>query len=277
MHYGICSKSEDDFDIIGMRKRIKFARNNGINTCIITGTGEALQNKKFLRNLARLFSDMGDPFPNIELQTSGVFILNKKGNLDHNNIELLQSLGVNTISVSVSDVFDDNKNLEIMGVPKNLEFDLPALCKVIKKCRFNLRLSLNMTDNYDNRTPYFVLRTCKELGADQITFRKLYRDNSKSAESRWVADNACDKYTIDKLNEYIAGKYYHADQIQVDGKGTKLYRLPFGAMVYSVMEMSVVIDGNCMSKEENEKLKYVILREDGKLYAQWDDKGSLIF
>ena len=41
--------------------------------------------------------------------------------------------------------------------------------------------------------------------------------------------------------------------------------------------MSVVIDNDCISKENNESLKYVILRENGKLYCRWDDKGSLIF
>ncbi|GAG40875.1 unnamed protein product, partial [marine sediment metagenome] len=60
-------------------------------------------------------------------------------------------------------------------------------------------------------------------------------------------------------------------------KGTPLYRLPYGPLVYSVMGMSVVLDDDCMSKENEDSLKYVILREDGKLYCRWDDKGSLIF
>jgi len=41
--------------------------------------------------------------------------------------------------------------------------------------------------------------------------------------------------------------------------------------------MSTVVDDDCMSKETTKALKYVILRENGKLYSQWDDKGSLIF
>jgi hypothetical protein len=32
-----------------------------------------------------------------------------------------------------------------------------------------------------------------------------------------------------------------------------------------------------VSKNADEILKYLILRENGKLYTQWDDEGSLIF
>jgi len=41
--------------------------------------------------------------------------------------------------------------------------------------------------------------------------------------------------------------------------------------------MTVVVDNDCMNKDNIENLKYVILRENGKLYCQWDDEGSLIF
>jgi hypothetical protein len=32
-----------------------------------------------------------------------------------------------------------------------------------------------------------------------------------------------------------------------------------------------------MATETSDTLKYIILRENGKLYARWDDEGSLIF
>ena len=51
----------------------------------------------------------------------------------------------------------------------------------------------------------------------------------------------------------------------------------FGPFVYSIRGMSVVLDDNCMAKEESTILKYIILRENGKIYSQWDDEGSLIF
>ena len=42
------SPYENHFDIMQIRKRLKFAINNGVNTCILTGTGEVFQNKRFI-------------------------------------------------------------------------------------------------------------------------------------------------------------------------------------------------------------------------------------
>ena len=136
-----------------------------------------------------------------------------------------------------------------------------------------------MTNVYDKMYPEDVLMRCKELGAEQITFRKLYGGGEDNPESIWVDDNACHETVFRRINEYIGGEkdeefqtgYHH------NGEGTPLYRLPFGPMVYSIDGMSVAIDDDCMSKDNNDVLKYVILRENGKLYCRWDDEGSLIF
>jgi hypothetical protein len=63
----------------------------------------------------------------------------------------------------------------------------------------------------------------------------------------------------------------------IEHKGRPLNRLPFGAMKYSIMGMSTVVDDNCMNKGEKTDLKYVILRRNCKLYSEWDDAASLIF
>jgi len=230
----------------------------------------------------------GHPFPNVELQTTGVMLMDKEFAIPgstirtkdrYPNIELLKSIGVNTISLSVSDIFSAVKNSHIIGIPDKLYFDLDKLCKFIKDSGFNLRLSLNMTNVYDDKYPEDILIRCKELGADQITFRKLYGGGYDNPESVWVDENACKDKVIEQINEHIAGEkdeefqtgYHH------NGEGTALYRLPFGPMVYSIDGMSTAVDDDCMSKDNLDSLKYVILRENGKLYCQWDDEGSLIF
>ena len=72
--------------------------------------------------------------------------------------------------------------------------------------------------------------------------------------------------SIQSLKEYILDE------------GSPLYRLPFGAMLYSVKGMSIVLDDDCMSKAEyKDALKYYVLRENCKLYTRWDDDGSLVF
>ena len=296
------SPYESNFDMIQIRKRLKFAANNGVNSLIITGTGEPLQNIKFLKDFIEVLDKEGHPFPNVELQTSGVMLLidcsertvkklgvDKKYKnflyLSYHNIDLLKRLGVNTISVSVWDIFYPGKNWDIVGAPENLRKLFIELFPFIKEQGFNLRLSLNMTKAYDDVYPSEILRKCKELGADQVTFRKLYHSNDDSDQTKWVKENACKNFTIENLNNYIVGEseMYAGDGFMIPtgkilpGAGKPLYRLPFGPMAYSVNGMSIVIDNDCMSKEETDKLKYVILRENGKLYCRWDDEGSLIF
>lgn len=281
-----CNKYDSMFDEFQMTKRIKWAVMNNINTCIITGIGEALQNIKFLVKLAELFEKLGHPFPNIELQTTGVLleeniILENSLNIPKErigSIELLQRLGINTIGLSVSNIFVDERNMEIIGVSENLKFNLSNLISNLKHQGFNIRLSINMIKDYDNIRVEHIFDRCKKLGADQVTFRKMYAGNDNSEQSEWVKNNACKSETISNIKKYIAG--YNLDTVlphHVNGKGKLLYELPFGGEVYSVDGMSVVIDSDCMSKDNNKALKYVILRENGKLYAQWDDNGSLIF
>lgn len=283
----------DIFDDFEITKRLKFAVRNGVNTLVITGSGEPLQNKQFLHKIRTLFMEMDHPFPNVEFQTSGVMLSESEDVIAassgaateiYPNIDLLKLLGVNTISLSVSDIFDSKNNWKIAGAPTKMRIPLPKLCKFIKDNGFNLRLSLNMTNVYDDKTPEEILKKCKELGADQITFRRLYHSDDNSEQSKWVKENSCNEDVLYHINEYISGDHYldYNDPIdetiiQGPGYGTPLYRLPFGPMAYSIMGMSTVIDDNCMNKESLDALKYVILREDGKLYSQWDDKGSLIF
>jgi hypothetical protein len=270
---------ENHFDEIQIRKRIKYAANNGVNTLILTGTGEALQNKAFLTKLANVLDKEHHPFPNVELQTSGVMLMDQNEFGEFVNVSLLKRLGVNTISLSVSDIFDSPNNWRIIGSPAKYRPSLSELCGFIKENHFNIRLSLNMTNVYDEKSPEQILRACKSLGADQITFRKLYHSDDNSPQTQWVKENACDYKAISKLELHITGKTRPTGKTTIgsDPHGKPLYRLPFGAMVYSIMGMSVAIDDDCMSKNEIDSLKYVILRENGKLYCQWDDEGSLIF
>jgi hypothetical protein len=274
---------ENCFDKFQIEKRIKFAVNNGVNTCILTGTGEALQNHGFLMNLANLFKKLDHPFPNVELQTTGVMLMEKHEGFPNEdepiypNVSLLKDLGVNTISVSISDPFNDDNNMKIIGVAPKLQFKLADLCKFIKDNGFNLRLSLNMTYVFDDIAPVNVFLKLSKFNPDQLTFRKLWFEDKNVAldQSQWVMDYSCKPQTLRNLNEYVVGD--QTDFNCPEGQGTPLYQLPFGAIVYSLMHMSIVVDNNCMSKDEIRKLKYVILRENGKLYCRWDDEGSLIF
>lgn len=259
---------EDNFVFSQYRKRIKYAIMNDVTTLIITGTGEALQNRTFLSKLADLLESNGHPFPNVELQTTGVLLNQYKDGLrrEFYNIDLLKKIGVNTISLSVSDIFNDDDNMKIIGTPDKLKFKLGELITLLKDNDFNIRLSLNLLNVYNPTSPEELIDKCKRLGADQITFRKMYFNSDKvTEEDKWVSKYRLSNLKVNEINDYV---------IKV---GNKLYQLPFGADVYSYKGLSIAVDNDCMSKNDTDSLKYVILRENGKLYCRWDDDGSLIF
>jgi len=240
-------------------KRLQFARDNGCNTVILTGDGEPMQNIRFLDDFSEWNEKLTSPFHWIEIQTSGILLDDEM--LRH----LRNTVGVNTISLSLSNMFDSQKNAQINGTPKQLQFDIDELCAEIKRYDFNLRLSLNMTDGYSPRSTDSIFNRAKELRADQITFRVLYTSGFDTKEDKWIEEHCCNDLTIQSIEEYIFEK------------GRRLEVLPFGATRYSVDGMSVVIDSDCMATEVKETIRYLVLRPNCKLYSRWDDKGSLIF
>lgn len=241
--------------------RLQFARDNGCNVVVLTGTGEPTQNFPFLRFFSIINSELTTPFKSIEIQSTGVLLNDEK-------LKLLRKLGVTTISLSISNIFDNERNLEIINVHNKLRFELSEIISLIKKYDFNLRLSLNLVNDYDKYTVEEVLNKCKELGADQITFRKLYKSETNNEIDKWIEENASSKF-YDEIAKYV-----------VDN-GRYLGKLPFGASIYDINEMSVVVDDNCMAEiDKNSYIdcyKYLILRENAKLYSDWSTKASLIF
>lgn len=253
-------KETDNFYIEEYIKRLNFARDNNCSIAMLTGTGEPLSNQKFLLQFAEWNKRLKSPFKWIELQTSGLF-------LTENYLKTLSyNVGVNTISLSLSDMFDSDRNAEYNGTPIGYQVYIKFLCNLILSHDFNLRLSLNMTDAYNNKSVDEIFDKAKSLGANQITFRKLYTTKDlKLEQNQWINKHSCKVEKLYEIESYIKDF------------GNPLEILPFGARKYSVQEMSVVLDDDCMSKNADRVLKYLILRPNCKLYSRWDDKGSLYF
>lgn len=243
-------------------KRLEFARDNGCNTIMLTGNSEPQQNKKFMAYFGMFMQIMQRPFRWIEMQTTGVM-------LDDGYLRFLRNhVGVNIISLSVS-ALDNQANAAIVGMPGKFKVDLKHLCSEIKRYDFGLRLSLNLTSQFDryDRFPHKLFQECKAMGADQVTLRILYSSGKKTPQDGWIKGNAARKSTVECLEQYVREH------------GTVLGVLPHGGVKYSLKGLCVVIDGDCMDKAEKtgEDYKYLILQPDCKLYSQWDDPASLIF
>jgi hypothetical protein len=246
--------------------RLAFARDNGCNTIILTGDGEPLQNFPFLRDFSHWNMALGDRrFHWIELQTTGVLLNDEKLRF------LRDTVRVSTISVSVCNIWHSPSNADIIGMPKNARVEIPNLCSEIKRYDFNLRLSINLIDYYDTliHRPGDIFHRARELGADQIIFRVLYSSGTTRKEfndqDTWIADHRASKEAVQSIEDYIKTH------------GKPLERLPFGAIRYSVDGLSTVLDDNCMPQEVTSSFRYLVLRENCKLYSRWDDPASLIF
>ena len=262
-------------------KRLQFCKDKDIDTVILTGISEPLQNKAFLLEFSEMNKEVS--FQWIELQTSGNMLIKKRedGSYDTSNLDFLQGIGVSTISLSISNLFDSSRNAQIIGMPERHQFDIDILCKEIKRYNFNLRLSLNISNEFDNYSVDDIFNRAVELNADQVTFRKLFVSSmftdSKSRvceQDIWVINNKCktdffNKHDHNSLYEYV--KY----------NGKILGKLPYGAIKYSIKGLSTVIDDNCMDNSEDrindDNYKYLILRPNCKLYTNWSEKSSLLF
>jgi hypothetical protein len=238
--------------------RLRFAKDNGCNTIVLTGTIEPLQNKKFIEAFLNLNFSADINFRWIELQTSGVLLTDEY-------LKDLRFRGVNTIALSVSDLFDSVNNANIMNIPLNLQFNLEEICGLIKSHDFNLRLSINLLDVYDLMAPEEIMDRAAKLEADQLTFKVMYASDYVNSYSEYVKEHSAGDWVEESIKEHIISN------------GRALETMPFGVVRYSVNGISTLIDSDCMLRENVGDFRYLVLRPNCKLYSRWDDPGSLIF
>ena len=245
---------------------MEFARDNGCNTLMFTGDGEPLMNRKFMGMVADINATLTSPFRWIEVQTAGYKLQNVVNGRNAYMRWLRNTIRVKIISLSLSSVFSSEDNAFYNATTPTQVIDIDKTCSEIKRFDFTLRLSLNMTDFYNNKSPAEIFARVKELGANQITFRKLYKSSDgNDVTNQFIEEHSCSPTVFDDIQEYVIRH------------GRELERLPFGAMKYSVDEISTVVDNDCMSTESKNDLKYLILRQNCKLYSKWDDLGSVLF
>lgn len=264
-----------DINVREYLKRMRFVADNGCQTLMLTGTSEPQQNKQFLATFALLHQQIGSPFTNIEMQTTGMGLDD-----DRDYLRFLRNfVGVNTIALSVN-AMDDYCNCEILGhrptiVPPSAcdphceaipQLNLSRLCDLLKEYGFNIRICFNLTDAFNNiRSSTLFLEAKKDYHADQITFRKLYSTEADTEQDRWIRKHHISDDFVEAIHAYLA------DCPQI---GKTMY----GATCYDVNGMSVIYDTDCMGKNpETDVKKYLILRPNCKLYSQWDSEASLVF
>lgn len=245
---------QKDIDYSAISTRLKYARDNGCNVLVFTGTGEPITNMNFISAVSSLNGNINKPFRHIEVQTSGVGLIPM--------LNRLKLMGVTTISLSVADIFSHIMNTHIMQIYQD-DYLLKEVCDKIKDKGFTLRISINMISKYAHYSIGEIFDKLNHLNVNQVTFRYLYvYGDNKTA--RWVK-----KHRLSH-DEFISLKK------QIKEKGEALELLPFGQTRYSFNGISTVLDDDCMNEQAKNTLKFLILK-DNKLYTKWYDEGSLLF
>lgn len=235
---------ESDFDekYIESLKKVK---ENGCKNIILTSDkGEPLQNKKFIEKIGN-FNKILDNWFNIEIQTTGVLL--------EDNIQFLKNNGVNVISLSVFDIFDDENNFDIITIKEKLKFDLKKLCHSIKNNNLILRLSINLIKSYDNHSMNELFQKIEELSPNQVTFKNLWYTEKENPINKWIKTNKASSNILQRISEYIRN---HG--------GSKMTEFK-----YDFNGRSIWMVDNCMLGN------YLILRPDTRLYRSWESSNPI--
>jgi len=234
-------------------EKFKMVSEMGCENAILTGTGEPLQNKKFLSMIGRLNKKLNKPF-HIEIQTTGALL-----NIQNLNF-LKNEVGVSLISLSVSNIFNDESNADIITMPEKIRFNLKKLCYDIKSLDFVLRISLNLVNIYNKYEPKQIIDRLKTLKADQAIFRVLWAGKEDDEISNWIRNNSVAQDFIKKVQLYL----------ETFGK-----KISANFPLYLIQNISIVVDEDCMAEKTSNEIRYLILRSDCNLYTKWDTKTSI--
>ena len=261
-----------DINVREYLKRLRYVADSGCQTLMLTGTSEPQQNKQFLATFALLHQQIGSPFTNIEMQTTGVML---DGNPDYLRF-LRNFVGVNTVALSVNALSDD-MNRAILGMKFDLE--IPRLCRQLEEYDFNIRICCNLTGQFDlddNPWENIFAYLKEKCFADQVTFRKMYCNETPSEQGRWLSQNEFPKEREASLVRYLDGD---PDPFEDDNLGqSRIGQTMYRATIYDCGGVSVIYDRDCMGKNPQCGVKkYLILRPNCHLYSQWDSPASIVF
>jgi len=239
--------------------RIKYVRDAGCDNMIITGTTEPQQNMSFISKLMYInWHQLLKPFYNIAIQTTGA-------NMVEQDIENLSAWGISTLALSVAS-FNYKHNWDIIQTPEAArKMNVDDLIIAAKRYGMNVRVCLNLTDEFNDCTPFDFFNWANNRNVDQLTFRKIYRSGKNTEQDKWIIQHNYSNESYTKIIKFIKEM------------GTPIRILPFGATLYDCMGIGVVVDEDCMAKKNLEDMRYAILRPNNHLYSSWDLKGSLIY
>jgi wyosine [tRNA(Phe)-imidazoG37] synthetase (radical SAM superfamily) len=230
---------------------------------VLTSNGEPLLYMDFLLKSLDIVRNTFNHEHRVELQTSGL-------TLDSEKIQTLIQSGVKTFNVSISSIWSSDSNAEYNQTPVKHKVQFEKLVDQINAFKkdypeVRVRLTLILTDAYTDQTdPSEIFKKAKEMGVDEITFKKLIVvdqefNSPKAIEvQNWIQNHRASNKFETKLIDYL------------EQKGKSLGELSFGK-IWDIQGISVVFDENCMETERKEtETRYLVLFPNLKVANGWD-------
>lgn len=250
-----------DINVRNLCKTMHLADMGNVSTAIITGKGEPTL---FPDHVTDYLAEFDNKFPFVELQTNGIRIAN--GKVSNETLKGWYNRGLTTILIS-NVGYNQELNRQIYMPKANSYINHEELIEKLHSFGFLVRMTCvgirGGIDSSEEMERY--LQYCHMIGADQVTWRTVNKPDSSIEDQdvyEWTDRNSLSEDEIEDVKEYVIEK------------GTLLRKLIHGARVYDVNNLNVCLSDCLTYDPDEEELRQLIFFPDGKLYTDWQFKGS---
>jgi organic radical activating enzyme len=242
-------------------RALAYARYHGVDTVLITGSGEPTLQRDLIFHLVAETKAAGIPIT--ELQTNGALFTQNPEYLDE-----LGQLNLTTVALSVASV-DAARSAQTMEIG----LDYFSLIGDVARRGMLCRVTLNMVDHDRDALLAGLGAYADRLsarGARQLTLRALnvpeHPENTEEArrKAEWLGSHALPAADVGAI------------EAEIRSRGVCLRTLPYGAAVYDYHRLSVCIDAGKTEATGGQEIRSLILMPDGHVYHAWNHAGSIL-
>lgn len=237
----------------------RYAKNNDIQTAMITGKGEPALFPEQISNFMEVLKDYR--FPSVELQTNGIPIADDKNDFEK-YLNHWHKCGMRTIAISIVH-YDAEKNRQVYLPYRKSYIDLPGLIEFLHddRRRFNVRLACIMLDGFvdDPQGVKRLMDYARENLVEQITIRPVNKpEESRDPEVRkYVEEHKLSNARVLEIKGYL------------DSNGRVLKTFPYGGAVYDINGQNVCITNSLTHDRNKGSMRQLIFFPDGQVMESW--------
>ncbi len=260
-----CIKSDTTKFKLNLDKARRMAEQSGVNSILVTGKGEPLDQWDFCQHIAiNVFNE----YP-LEIQCHVDNFFDKKPiNGEYDSPHLPKTLMehhlkvvphyFDTIALSITDL---NKTQYIAELRELSERDVIV------------RATLMVDDNFPFSDFHSILDWAKDAKIDQLSLRnptipeRLAATEVATTTAAWITNNT-------KLKKYeTIIKDFERRYIQ-----HPVRKLPFGAIIYDIEGIAFTHFDYCVQDSaDDDEIRSLIYMQDGHMYTSWTYQSSKIF